>query len=370
MTTKILFCFDGTCNEPDDADDFVDDGSISNILKLHAFFGGGLADRYKDDPSVKDQHSYYYSGIGTRGNKLRQIINAMIAPPAGDMEDILENAFSDLERHKDDASAEIYIFGFSRGAAIARMFASQVAKDGRKVTFLGVFDTVAATKKSLDLNPHTYPASSVVFENGSIHENIKEAVHLVSIDEKRITFQPTLFNHDKRVHEVWFAGAHSDVGGGYWFDGLSDISLDYMIGRIKGKVKVLSADKVDYSRLGVSGAESQICKDDLNINPLNHGKIHEQIRPSKIARKTLALRKVRVNENDMPTHDEGKLPIVHHTVAERFSNVPGYRPFALRDTHFQIEFKDKTIGKPVRGISELKDAPSSQKVVLARRKRS
>ena len=39
---RLIFCFDGTCNSPQDADDFFEDSSISNVLKLHAFFGGKL----------------------------------------------------------------------------------------------------------------------------------------------------------------------------------------------------------------------------------------------------------------------------------------------------------------------------------------
>jgi hypothetical protein len=104
-----------------------------------------------------------------------------------------------------------------------------------------VFDTVAATRGSLDLNPDTYPASGIVFENGTIGKNIEKAVHLVSIDEKRLAFQPTLFNKDDRVTEVWFSGVHSDVGGGYWYDGLSDITLKFMIDSIKGNPLKLDA---------------------------------------------------------------------------------------------------------------------------------
>lgn len=39
---KLIFCFDGTCNDPDDAGDFFSDSSISNILKLHVLLGGKL----------------------------------------------------------------------------------------------------------------------------------------------------------------------------------------------------------------------------------------------------------------------------------------------------------------------------------------
>ena len=35
---KLIFCFDGTCNDPKVSGDFFSDSSISNILKLHASF--------------------------------------------------------------------------------------------------------------------------------------------------------------------------------------------------------------------------------------------------------------------------------------------------------------------------------------------
>lgn len=378
MNKKLIFCFDGTCNDPGDADDFVSNGSISNVLKLHAFLGGGLAndaianasargkdkkgvagkgDTEKSDSAlgvVATQHSHYYSGIGTHGNKLRQIINAMIAPADGDMEDILAAAFADLQACSAEPTAEIYIFGFSRGAALARIFAAQLAAAGRAVHFLGVFDTVAATRRSLDLNPSSYPASSVVFENGSIHANVREAVHLVAIDERRVAFQPTLFNHDKRVHEVWFAGAHSDVGGGYWYDGLSDLCLDYMMKRVGKRLTFLAVGDIDLERLKVPGAETQLCRDDLDIHPLSHGKMHSQQRSKQMSNITLASRRVRVNDNDLPTTDPGKLPIVHHSVAERFSKATDYRPFALRDVQYRVELANGRLSKPTLGISGLR----------------
>ena len=38
----LVFSFDGTGNEPSDAEGFEHDESISNVLKLHVLMGGGL----------------------------------------------------------------------------------------------------------------------------------------------------------------------------------------------------------------------------------------------------------------------------------------------------------------------------------------
>ena len=344
---NLIFCFDGTCNDPDDAGDFLEDSSISNVLKLHAFFGGKLTPLNKQNDKTSDQHSFYYSGVGTRGNWLWQKINSAIAPPHGDMEDIIEQANKDLKKNHKNGD-KIYVFGFSRGAAIARMFAAHCKKE---VEFLGVFDTVAATKGSLDLNPNSYPASGIVFEDGTMGKHIKRAVHLVSIDEKRIAFQPTLFNKDKRVLEVWFSGVHSDIGGSYWFDGLSDITLQFMIDSIKDDLTVLTENDLNYADLKIKGSQDAICWDDLNINPLSHGVLHEQKRTGIHAR-TLAARLIRVNENDLPLSDY--YPIIHHTVHERFKKVAAYRPYAVRDSKFHMMDQDRNISDTLyHGISDL-----------------
>jgi len=335
---KLIFCFDGTCNDPEDSGDFFEDSSITNILKLHVFFGGKFNPLNEKNTQTPNQQSFYYSGIGTRGSWLKQKFNAMFAPPYGDMEDILDEAYSDLKKQNYQDGDEIYIFGFSRGAAIARMFAATI---DNKVKFLGVFDTVAATRGSLDLNPSTYPASDIVFENGTLRQNIEKAVHIVSLDEKRLAFQPTLFNKDERITEVWFSGVHADIGGGYWFDGLSDITLEFMINMIKQDLKILKIDEINFDNLKIKGAQDSICIDDINIIPIMNGKLHEQKRLG-IKSKTLAPRLVRVNVNDNISEH---IPTIHHTVSDRFHKVTEYRPYALRNVAFNIMDENGKIKK-------------------------
>lgn len=342
---KLIFCFDGTCNSPQDSDDYFADSSISNILKLHIFLGGQLNPLNEQNINTQDQHSFYYSGVGTRGNWLKRKFNALFAPPYGDMEDILAQANDDLSNHY-LAGDEIYIFGFSRGAAIARMFAAHLPQ---KVKFLGVFDTVAATRGSLDLNPDTYPASGIVFENGTLGLHIEKAVHLVSLDEKRIVFQPTLFNHDKRVLELWFAGVHSDIGGSYWFDGLSDITLQFMLNTVQDQLRILNLAEIDFTRLKITGAQDELGLDDIAIKPLSDGTLHTQIRTNANAA-TLAPRLLRVNVNDVvSTHTA----IIHQSVVERFKRVTDYRPYALRNVNFRVMNELGELSDVQQGISSL-----------------
>ncbi len=342
---KLIFCFDGTCNSPQDSDDYFEDTSISNVLKLHIFLGGKLNPNNDANIDTPNQQCFYYSGVGTRGNWLKRKFNVLFAPPYGDMDDIIDEAMYDLDAHFSKGD-EIYIFGFSRGAAIARMFAANLKYS---IKFLGVFDTVAATRGSLDLNPDSFPASGIVFENGTVGQHVEEVLHLLSLDEKRILFQPTLFNQDKRVTEVWFAGVHSDIGGSYWFDGLSDITLQFMLEHVRDYLTILPVQDINYENFKIQGAQDVICLDDINIKPIVHGKLHTQIR-TKTNASLLAPRVVRINVDDVKSKH---VPIIHHTVVERFNQVTDYRPYALRDACFRVIAEDGKIGAEQKGISSL-----------------
>jgi len=344
---KLIFCFDGTCNSPEDVADFYDDSSISNILKLHVLFGGTLNEKTKNIAQVPDQQSFYYSGIGNRGNWLVRAVNAAIAPVYWEMDDILREARADFNEHY-NLGDQVYIFGFSRGAAIARMFAAHLTQP---VKFLGVFDTVAATRGSLDLNPDTFPSSGIVFENDILGPHIERALHILGLDERRLWLQPTLFNCDKRVTEVWFAGSHSDIGGGYWYDGLSDICLQFMIDNITDELTVLAANELDYSLLKIPNSNDEITFDDIVVKPLVQGKIHGQFYTYGHSI-THAPRSVRVNHKEQASNH---LPIIHNSVVKRFEQLVEYRPYALRNVNYKIRGENGCLSQQRLGISGLSE---------------
>ena len=103
---------------------------------------------------------------------------------------------------KDDVATKVFLFGFSRGALIARHFAAWLDKLGIAVVYLGLWDTVDATV-GLDVA-------------AECPSNVKRARHAVSRDETRKFFQYVPLEGDrKRVVEMLFPGSHSDVGGLY-----------------------------------------------------------------------------------------------------------------------------------------------------------
>lgn len=338
MSKNIILCFDGTCNDPEDAlqhhtlSGNVEDDSITNILKLHLLFGGDL----RGKSLFPDQKSFYYPGVGTYGSWFDRLVNKTVAPPNEDVSTILKKAMSDLYHHYQNGD-RLFIFGFSRGAAIARRFASvlvnafpALGKTPPPVTFMGVFDTVAAIKKPNLVKKELQPASDVVFENRTISPLIKEALHLLSMDDRRIAFFPTLMNRDERVSEIWFAGAHSDVGGGYRYDGLSDIALEFMLSELKRRnlgLKTLAPAQVSCGDL-CDGEKEPIAYDDLIIQPNALGQSHEQHAITHFKEAFLDYRSPRVSVNDIPSIYP---PIIHHTLFERMANDPQYNPPALRE---------------------------------------
>lgn len=136
----------------------------------------------------------------------------------------------------------VNVFGFSRGAAGARVFVNRLintwAPDGMiagaipyEVNFLGIFDTVAsvglpdtatAVIDMADLDGHwAWTAKGAL----NIPASVKKCVHFFSIHEQRMSFpldsireQHAYPISEPRRIEVAYPGVHSDVGGGYAFN--------------------------------------------------------------------------------------------------------------------------------------------------------
>lgn len=103
------------------------------------------------------------------------------------------------------------------------------------VHFLGIWDTV----KSYGF---VYPKSLPHLRHNPIVMTVR---HALALDERRSYYQPTSWggvdhplyedvrpDESKDVKEVWFAGSHSDVGGGYkqCESGLARASFEWMLG--------------------------------------------------------------------------------------------------------------------------------------------
>jgi hypothetical protein len=107
-----------------------------------------------------------------------------------------------------------------------------------EITMVGVWDTVGSLGIPSALggvDPIAYG-----FLDTTLHPAIKNAYQALAIDEKRAQFPPTLWQgpaaSGQTLEQVWFTGAHSDVGGGEPDDqsgttALSDITLGWMMSK-------------------------------------------------------------------------------------------------------------------------------------------
>ena len=103
-----------------------------------------------------------------------------------------------------------------------------------EVHFIGVWDTVGALGVPVTwLN--WIGARRHRFHDVRLDLHIRNACHAVAIDEGRRPFAPTLWTNRPRsgqnVEQLWFPGAHSDVGGGRPNTALSDRALLWMWAR-------------------------------------------------------------------------------------------------------------------------------------------
>ncbi len=96
-----------------------------------------------------------------------------------------------------------------------------------------------------------------------------------------------------------------------------------------------------------------LCVDDLFIHPMVHGTLHVH---SGFRRRAMqeTPRHPCVHINDAVSRNANDLPVLHHSVAERFRQVSGYRPHALRNLKFRLLLANGEITQePVCGIGGL-----------------
>lgn len=119
-------------------------------------------------------------------------------------------------------------------------------RDTFRIDCMAVFDTVGALGVPLD--PFFLAnRDRFAFHNVDLSSITKVNLHAVAIDEHRKPFEAALWRKPKfktfktATEQVWFSGAHSDIGGGYIPEeerdsqypcSLDDITLNWLIQRL------------------------------------------------------------------------------------------------------------------------------------------
>lgn len=252
MAKRIVVCSDGTWNDPEKPDP-------TNVLRV----ARGIAPRDGD----VEQVVFYDWGVGTYHDRVGGGAFGV------GLEKNVQDGYRFIVQNYAPGD-RIYLFGFSRGAYTVRCLAgmlnncgilkrehaaripqafrlykngSQTPSSPRsesfrrelaygpgrgRVDFLGVWDTVGAL--GIPTRALAFVEKPDLFFDPEIGSNVRVGRHAVSLDERRGDFVPTLWGEKVGVdvREVWFAGVHSDVGGGYAPTPkgrvLSDIPLAWM----------------------------------------------------------------------------------------------------------------------------------------------
>ena len=114
------------------------------------------------------------------------------------------------------------------------------------VHFLGVWDTVASLGLPSRLRCLSAPFTE--YHQVDVPPNVMHARHGLALHELRSPFEPLLWRPGTHasLEQVWFPGAHSDVGGGYpeGETGLSDEALMWMAAEAENKG--LALDRSSY----------------------------------------------------------------------------------------------------------------------------
>ncbi|MDQ4146150.1 MAG: DUF2235 domain-containing protein [Pseudomonadota bacterium] len=264
MAKRLVICSDGTWNIPDRKDR----GRVcpSNVAKMAL----AVAPR---DPQGVEQQVFYNKGVGTGAfDRLRG--GAFGWGLSKNIQDVYRFI---VERY--ELGDEIFLFGFSRGAYTVRSAAGLIRNCGVlkrehkgkvveaynlyrrrddashptgveaqlfrrqfstevRIRFIGVWDTVGAL--GIPVGIPWLPVSWLHFINKrwefhdvKLSTFVDNAYHALAIDEKRPQFTPTLWEQQpdaqsQHMEQVWFAGVHTNVGGGYQDTGLSDITFLWM----------------------------------------------------------------------------------------------------------------------------------------------
>lgn len=198
-----------------------------------------------------------------------------------------------------------------------------------RIAFVGLWDTVAAYGMPIDelatvWDKMVWPTS---MPTHTLNGSVERAVHALSLDDERNTFHPQLWDAestDQRISQVWFAGVHSDVGGGYADQGLSHVSLNW----------VMTDARAHGLRVVDRVRELQQAVSDEN-GPMNDSRAgvagYYRYNPRRL-------------EDVWTKHGAGRPPIVHCSVLRRISvGQDAYAPLVIPKAFKVLDFDGVTI---------------------------
>jgi uncharacterized protein (DUF2235 family) len=383
MSKNIVICCDGTGNEINT--------TISNVLKLYRVLERSEDQRVYYHPGIGT------IGLQSTWGRFKQEAYALrgLATGAGLDEDTLAAYRFLCETYR--AGDRVWLFGFSRGAYVVRVLAAFIQVIGLlppdqidlagyalsayknasakgqngsdthhlpfleeawhfsriaggyhiPIEFVGVWDTVASVivprqdKFWFDLQTLVYTRSN---------PSVKKFRQAISIDERRRMFRlnswtqpqpyrPNIFDAssaiDQDIRQVWFAGVHSDVGGGYPEDesGASKFPLLWMIEQAASAGLRVDRSMIDHLGWGLPRPGSN----HHYVAPSATAALHDSLTGAwwilEWLPKRTKYRKWPERSGFLglylPRGEPRLIPegaVIHQSVLDRIAQVPSYRP--------------------------------------------
>ena len=277
---RIILCADGTWNIRDHVDETTGKRRPTNVTKVARAV-------VPQDESGVQQIVYYHDGVGTAGGLDRFT--------GGAFGDGIEDNVRELYRfllYNYQPGDEVYFFGFSRGAFTVRTLAGFMNKFGLlqkgddyyvpdlfecyegsamegspewlkafhnvrsprpcpPIKFIGVWDTVGALGAPGFLG-QLFNRKKYQFHDVALNPHIENAYQALAIDERRKPFLPNVWSRPDswkgQLEQAWFAGVHSNVGGGYAPDGLANEALHWIVEKAEQLGLAVDPDYLSYFR--------------------------------------------------------------------------------------------------------------------------
>lgn len=120
-----------------------------------------------------------------------------------------------------------------------------------RVRFVGLWDTVAAYGGPIVELVRAFDdwIRPLSLRNQILSDKVDFGRQAFALDDERDAFHPVPWDEPRgtdreRIKQVWFSGAHSDVGGGYPDDSLAYVSLAWMMEEARAAGLDLRKDKV------------------------------------------------------------------------------------------------------------------------------
>jgi type VI secretion system (T6SS) phospholipase Tle1-like effector len=275
---RLMICCDGTWNWPEP----TRETNVVRLVRAITPDHGGIA-----------QIVHYHEGVGT-GNFVDRIVGGGAGVGLSASVKACYGFLVDNYREHD----EIFLFGFSRGAFVARALGGligvigimrkhemdrfsdvwnwycqdedrkdtaeldELAKDRYRdvdIECIGVWDTVGA----LGIPGTRFCAATYAFHDTELGPHVRHAFQALAIDEQRGNFQAAVWvpsDPNRRpgaapkarqapppstgqagpqqqvLKQVWFPGVHSNIGGGYPEHGLSDATFLWMLSELQSLI--------------------------------------------------------------------------------------------------------------------------------------